>query len=412
MSSICEGLKAIGLVTAKAAKSWKEKWGKDLDRRKDPAKSRRYDHTMVTDELLGGLTSNPADVISRIQKGAAAGGIGTDIPANIYGDFTRVFNTPYILDNNQLMQDLDKMSEGERGSTLRNRALAMHHLREAAKGQNDLYNAAMQKYPEKNVAKELMALVDSNTGLLKLHSSLVEETIGREIAESSGLVLTQEARAKLGEEGVKRLFKELGKAAIEDLQKIGLVNIQEITTKGPALLNNPNKQFKESATGETDKSLVITQNSGSMITFNVKGDEAANLKTYITSDIVEQQKVEKDVLEFHKTMQVANAIYKVAMPRNKNVPKGEGKDHSTTHDSKRDEIRQVDEMKEVLDALGHTPMYMDKGFLSMLKFIKQEYDKALKDGTEEITNSTKDYTYHKIVNSLSKDKRFKKYAFS
>ena len=157
----------------------------------------RFDHLLVTDDILGKLlTGVMSEPIKQVKEAVRTGNISESFAAVM--NKTGAMRTP-------LFDGIDPKHE-DAGYIVRARAIAMQTFHDELKSSTDIINKLKMKASKDKSKrggtvldeKSELLLIDPDTGLPKVTSLTIHATIGKKLASSLGLTPRTKTDPKTG----------------------------------------------------------------------------------------------------------------------------------------------------------------------------------------------------------------------
>lgn len=390
MSMICEVLtkilEGIKTIEIKAPDKFKRQTKRD---------DKRYDHLLVTDEMLGNLivktvtgTSTTELAIDEIVETIGKANLTTN-KENLRKELQNISKNKLITEDEIKDIKADKLTNEKVGEKLRNRLLGMKVMMDSLFSEMQI--AGNMLAADSDIEAELKK--NMTNGLVNIHESKILETLGREWAASNGWVIDKETRATSSKEDIQKLYIEFGRTIVEDLIDIGVLS-KASTDGGQVLSNTTGSGYIDSNYNGLRTTWINMP--GEMYALNPEMLSKPELVKDVFSPDRDSDKIAK-ALEKNEALArvkgLTDATYKWLMSSNYVAPLDKPTNHNTHAGRKQDDIKVADSVKDTLDGLGHVPMRLDPGFKSLLQYLANRAKEEGKDSGK--------FTYGKWINEIA-----------
>ena len=366
------------------------KWGEvSIETRTEDT---RFDHVLVTDEILGELlTGAPRASIKKIRDAIRTG--------NIADEFATVMQTPGIM-RNPLFENLDPQGENA-GYLLRVRALAFQSFKDSLTEQSHIINRLKLQTQRsgKNKGQPViddkteLLLIDAETGLPKVSSLTLHASLGKKLAKSLGLVVKSTVDPETGKrhrpskKDVHEAYVNLGKSAMKELVKSGAVKAfeGEVTIANNKIKTNDLEFIADPTISAKGISYTINTDA-----FEITADNRAKaVDMLIGNGANDHSKLFKDL---NKSLKSSRVIQAVVTKRNYKAPTAYAEPDMNDGGVAG---KVVKEKKELMARMNAIPIIVQPYFINMLTEIR---DKIVNSGKDPLKDS-----YKTVIAELVKD---------
>lgn len=366
----------------------------------DPARNKRFNFVSISGALINNLFAGNVERDDSIDE------IKTIIDSpDIFRKSEKLFKNIESKDINMFLSEDEKTIDDEniKGQLIKARSIAFHEITEQIKSSEDIKrNIIGSKDTETNRNKALEqidnALLDENTGLLKIPSLGLYESIGRKYLESIGLHIDRSSASLRSAKQVAEFNREVGKSIVKSLGENGLVVIDSnMSSENQKIMNNPNNSIflnKDKISSSDKNSSVINVYGVKEFhyiklndkTFGVDSKNKNDLKEMISGKNTEKQDKASSKFKVLKTaMNVAYSINNIMTPRNLNTPNTDAGVHNAGNDA----IKLTKTGQLALDGLARSPIYIQPHIIDFLKKVKN------------VIGNDKELTYKDIAKRMS-----------
>ena len=366
----------------------------------DPARNKRFNFVSISGASINNLFSG------NVKRDDSIDEIKTIIDSpDIFRKSEKLFKNINPEDINMFLSEDEKTIDDEniKGQLIKARSIAFHEITEQIKSSEDVKrNIIGSKDTETNRNKALEeidnALIDENTGLLKITSLGLYESIGRKYLESIGLHIDRSSASLRSAKQVAEFNREVGKGIVKSLGENGLVVIDSSTSReNQKIMNNPNNSIflNKDKISPSDKNSSVINVYGvkefhyiklNDKTFGVDSKNKNDLKEMISGKNTEKQDKASSKFTVLKTaMNVAYSINNIMTPRNLNTPNTDAGVHNAGNDA----IKLTKTAQLALDGLARSPIYIQPHIIDFLKKVK------------DVIGNDKELTYKDIAKRMS-----------